>query len=70
MRGVTSSISNTYTALYQVFKLLAEILTVTCICVYIMFTDIAMAMCVVALAVICLLIVVLGCQKWVKNVGK
>lgn len=70
MRGVTSSISNTYTALYQVFKLLAEILTVICICVYIMFSDIVMAMCVVALAVICLLIVVLGCQKWVKKYGE
>ncbi|MCM1261998.1 MAG: ABC transporter ATP-binding protein/permease [Butyrivibrio sp.] len=70
MRGVTNSISNTYTALYQAFKLLAEILTVICICVYIMSTDIVMAMCVVALAAICLLIVVLGCQKWVKKCGE
>lgn len=70
MRGVTGSIANTYTALYQIFKLLAEILTVVCICIYIMSTDIVMAFCVVSLALICLLIVVLGCQKWVKKCGE
>lgn len=70
LRGVSDSVSNTYTALYQVFKLLAEILTITCICIYIMSTDIAMALCVAVLAIICLLIAVLGCQKWVKKCGE
>lgn len=70
MRGVSSGISNTYAALYQVFKLLAEMLTVVCICIYIMSTDIVMAVCVIALALICLLIVVLGCQRWVKKCGE
>lgn len=70
MRGVTGSISNTYAALFQVFKLLAEALTVVCICIYIMFTDIAMALCVILLALICLAFVVLCCQKWVKKCGE
>ncbi len=70
MRGVSSGISNTYTALYQVFKLLAEMLTVVCICIYIMSTDIIMAVCIIALALVCLLIVVLGFQRWVKKCGE
>lgn len=70
MRGVSSGINNTYTALYQMFKLLAEMLTVVCICIYIMSTDIVMAVAVIALALICLLIVVLGCQRWVKKCGE
>lgn len=70
LRGMQGSISNTYIALSQIFKLLAEVLTIFFICIYIMCTDIAMALCVVVLAVICLLIVVLGCQKWVKKCGE
>lgn len=69
MRGATGSITNTYTALFQVFKLLAEVLTVACICIYIMFTDISMAFCVIILALVCLAFVVFGCQKWVKKCG-
>lgn len=70
MRGATGSISNTYTALFQVFKLLAEALTVMCICIYILFTDIVMALCIIMLAFICLAFVVLCCQKWVKKCGE
>ncbi len=70
MRGITSGITNTYTALHQIFKLIAEALTVMCICIFIMSTDIVMALCVVGLALLCLLIVVFGCQKWVKRCGE
>lgn len=70
MRGMINSINNTYTGLYQIFKLLAEAVTIIFICAYIMLSDITMAVCVVALAIICLLIVVLGCQKWVKKCGE
>lgn len=70
LRGVQSGIPNTYMALYQFFRLLAEMLTVVCICLFIVSTDIVMAVCVIALALICLLIVVLGCQSWVKRCGE
>lgn len=70
MRGIQGSISNTYTALYQIFKLLAEGLTIFFICAYIIMRDFNMAICVVILAVICLLIVVSGCQKWTKRCGE
>ena len=70
LRGMRDSIANTYTGLYQIFKLLAEALTIMFICIYIMMTDIIMALCVVLLAALCLLVVVLGCQKWVKKCGE
>ena len=70
LRGMNSGISDTYNGLYQIFKLFAEAVTIISICVYIMISDITMAVCVVVLASICLLIVVLGCQKWVKQCGE
>ena len=70
MRGVQIGIPNTYMALYQFFRLLAEMLTVICICIFIMSTDIVMAVCVIVLALICLTMVVLGCQRWVKRCGE
>lgn len=70
IRGMQTSITNTYTALNQLFKLLAEFLTIAFICIYILYADFVMAMCVIALAGICLLIVILGFQRWVKKCGE
>lgn len=70
LRGMRDSIANTYNALYQIFKLLAEFLTIAFICLYIMVSDITMAVCVILLAMICLMIVVFGFQKWVKKCGE
>lgn len=67
IRGMLTSISYTYNGLYQLFKLFAEVLTIFFICIYIMLSDIFMAVCVALLAVICLLVVVLVCQKWIKR---
>lgn len=69
LRGMRDSISNTYTALYSIFKLLSELLAIIFICVYIMVTDFTMSMCVICLAGACLLVVVLGFQKWVRLCG-
>lgn len=70
MRGILSSITNTYSGLYQAFRALAEALTIIFICIYIMLSDVIMAINVVLLAGVCLLVVVLGCQKWVKKCGQ
>ncbi len=70
LRGMRDSITNTYQALYQIFRLLAEALTIAFICFYIMVSDIAMSVCVISLAFLCLLIVVFGFQKWVKRCGE
>lgn len=70
IRGMLDGINHTYTALYQIFRLLAEIMTIAVICLYILFSDISMAVCVVLLAFACLLMVVLGFQKWIKKCGQ
>ena len=70
MRGMINSITYTYTGLYQIFKLFAEAMTIAFICIYIMLADMVMALCVVGLAVICLALVVLVCQKQVKKCGE
>lgn len=70
LRNMRDGISNTYLALYQVFKLFADVITIAFVCIYIMISDVVMAICVVALAVVCLLIVVFGFQKWVKRCGE
>ena len=70
LRGMGESIANTYQALYHALKLLAEALTVTCICIYILWTDIMMALAVGVLIVLCLGIVILGFRKWAKRCGE
>lgn len=67
LRGMKESIDYTYSSLYQLFKLLAELFTMTFICIYIMLSDIVIAMCVIFLALLCMLVVILGCQKWIKK---
>lgn len=70
IRGMQSSIINTYTGLYQLFKLLAEVMTIFFICIYIMLTDSIMAFCVIGLAIICLVLVVFVCQKQARKCGE
>lgn len=67
LRGVNSSINNTYNALNQLFRLFAEVMTVLLICVYVMVTDPAMAVCIVVLAVVCLILVLLFFQNKIKK---
>lgn len=70
LRGILKSIIDTYTGLYQIFRLLAEALTIFLICIYIMLSDFTMALCVVVLAILCLMAVVFGSHKWVKKCGE
>lgn len=70
LRGMGESITNTYQVLYQSLKILAEILTLICICIFIMMTDFMMAFVVSMLAACCLLAVVFGFRKWTKRSGE
>lgn len=69
LRGMTTSIDSTYTALYQIFKILSEVFTVACICFYILIVDAMMALSIIALTFVCLLCVAFGFRKWMKNCG-
>lgn len=70
LRGMTSNIIGTYEALYQIFKILAELFTVAFICIYILIMDLWMALCIICLAGICLFIVFYGFRKWMKRCGE
>jgi len=69
LRGMQGSIFNTYDGLYQIFRMISEIFTVGCICIYIMVSDFMMAVCVVLIAIICLLVVIFGFKKWTAKSG-
>lgn len=70
LRGMQRGIESVYEGFYQIFKLMAEALTVLCICIYVMISDWMMAICVIALAVVCLLLVVLGFRRWTQRAGQ
>ena len=70
LRGMLGSISNVYEGLYQVFRLLAEALTVFCIVIYVMVSDWMMALCVVVLALLCLVFVATGFKRWTQRSGE
>lgn len=70
LRGMLGSISNVYEGLYQVFRLLAEALTVFCIVIYVMVSDWMMALCVVVLALLCLVLVATGFKRWTQRSGE
>lgn len=67
MRGMSSGISQVYTALYRIFRLAAEVTMVTFISVYIMATDIILAACIIVISVICMTVVMVVSQKWIKK---
>lgn len=67
LRGVNSSINNTYNALNQLFRLFAEGMTVIMICVYVVIEDPVMAACIVILTVVCLTLVLLFFQNKIKK---
>lgn len=69
IRGMRESIVNVYEGLYQVFRLLAELFAVFCIVIYVMISDLTMALCVVVLALLCLIFIATGFKKWTQRSG-
>ncbi len=67
MRGMSDGIAQVYTALYRVFRLVAEVTMVAFISVYIMATDIILAACIIVISVICMTVVMVLSQKWIKR---
>ncbi len=67
MRGMSSGISQCYTALHRIFRLVAEVTMIGFISVYIMATDIILAACIIVISVVCLTVVMVLSQKWIKK---
>ena len=70
LRGVDKSVTGLYLVLSQFFKLLVETLTILCICLYVMISDTVMAICIISLAIICLLIILLYYRRKLKKCGE
>lgn len=69
LRGIGYDVSGVHEVLVQSFRVLAEILTAFCICIFIFRTDAVMAAGVVAVAGISLSVLILFFRKKMKRVG-
>ena len=70
MRGISGAVSGMYTTIYQCFKVIADIFSIICICIYVVVMDWMMAMCVVVLSVLCLFGMMKGFRKIIAKAGK
>lgn len=69
LRGMTASVDSMYQGLYQTLKIVSELLTIFCICIFILCTDFAMAFAVILLCMLSLLIVIFGFRNWTRKCG-
>lgn len=69
MRGVQDDVKGVFSIIDNGFALISEALTIICICIYIMVTDIAMAFVMTGLATVCIVIVYSFFRKWMRSLG-
>lgn len=70
LRGIGGSISGVYMILNQFFRILAEMLTIICICGYLIIQDAVLAGTVIVLAMFCVVLTVLIFRRRVKYHGE
>lgn len=70
LRGIGGSVSGVYMILNQFFGILAEILTIACICGYLIIEDAVLAGTIIALALFCVGLTLLIFRKRVKYYGE
>lgn len=69
LRGIGYDVSGVHEVLLQLFRMMAELLTAACICIYIFYTDIVMALGIVLLMGISLGVLTVVFRKKMKRVG-
>lgn len=69
LRGVIGDVNAVYQMMYHAFRVIAELLTAVAIVVFIMLTDIMLAVCVIVLASMCFFVIVFGFRKPVQQLG-
>lgn len=69
LRGINGDVSAVYQIMYNAFRVIAEVLTTIAILIFIMKTDIRMALCVVTLAFVCFMVIVAGFRKPMRKMG-
>lgn len=70
LRGIGGSISGVYVILNQFFGILAETLTIACICGYLIIEDAVLAGTIIVLALFCVVLTLLIFRKKVKYYGE
>lgn len=70
LRGINDSVAGVYNVLYQAMRMIAEILTIFCVFVFILYTDGIMAISVIGLVGGCLLTILSIFKKIMKKAGK
>lgn len=69
LRGISGSIAGVYMVLNQSFRIFAEILTIICICIFLMIQDLFLAGSIIVLALICVALTTQVFRKKVKYYG-
>lgn len=69
LRGIGGSVSGVYMVLNQFFRILAEMLTIICICIFLLLSDILLAGSTIVLALVCVGLTVRIFRKRVKHYG-
>lgn len=70
LRGCAGSVSGVYMILSQFFRILSEVLTIICICGYLIIEDAVLAGTIIVLAMFCVVLAVLIFRKRVKYYGE
>ncbi len=70
LRGIGGSIAGVYMILNQFFRILSEMLTISCICVYLIMEDAVLAGTIIILALSCVVLTVLIFRRRVKYYGE
>lgn len=70
LRGIAGSVSGVYMILNEFFRILAEMLTIMCICVYLIMEDAVLAGTIIVLALFCVVLTLLVFRKRVKYYGE
>lgn len=69
LRGINGDVAAVYQIMYNAFRIIAEVLTTIAILIFIIKTDIKMALCVIVLAMICFIVIVVGFRKPMRKMG-
>lgn len=69
LRGTGYDVNGVYDVLYQIFRILSEVLTVLCICIYMFYKDPFMTMGIVFFLAISLGCLMMGFQRKLKQCG-
>lgn len=69
MRGVQDDVKGVFAIIDNGFAIISELLTIACICTYILLTDVAMAVAMIGLASICVCLVYSFFRRWMRKLG-